>query len=221
MTSNVKITSDGIICTNCEIDVSGGNIYTDTPEVDDISNIVPTTQWVNNYISGLTGIPIGGIIMWGGETIPIGWALCDGSGTYIDINGNIQNIPNLSGRFILGSGNFTDSSGNTVTDSSGNIVNYSLGQTEGQINVTLSIDEIPSHSHEITDDGHAHETYVNDVNETDTGNENTNLINNAGTTLALTSSTSQTGIIINDTGGGNSHNNMPPYYVLAYIIRIS
>lgn len=186
--NKVKITSDGITCTDCNIDVSGGNIYTDTPENTDISNIVPTTQWVSDYISSLTGIPIGGIIMWNGATPPVGWALCDGN------NGT----PNLSGRFVLGSGSVTDSSGNTG--------NYSLGQTEGQINVTLSVDEIPSHSHE---------TAVNSKNKTDTGSEDTSLIN-VGDSAQQT-----TQLISSATGGGNSHNNMPPYYVLAYIIRIS
>ena len=214
MTSNVKITSGGITCTNCRIDVSGGNIYSDTPLVNDISNIVPTTQWISDYISGLTGIPIGGIIMWNGPTVPTGWALCDGT----------NETPNLSGRFILGSGN--------VTDSSGNIGNYSLGQTQGQIDVRLSVDEIPAHSHTINDPGHRHETKLyyalKQFEVASQDNVISSLSNTDNTTtqqtffgLPLQSSVNQTGITINNTGGGTSHNNMPPYYVLAYIMRLS
>lgn len=51
--------------------------------------------------------PIGGIIMWSGNplSLPDGWTLCDnplGSKKYIDYAGVQQNIPDLSGRFIVG-----------------------------------------------------------------------------------------------------------------------
>jgi hypothetical protein len=37
-------------------------------------------------------VPIGGIIMWSGTTVPAGFALCDGTG----------NTPDLKGRFVVG-----------------------------------------------------------------------------------------------------------------------
>ncbi len=43
-------------------------------------------------ISGYGTIPVGGIIMWSGSTVPDGWALCDGN------NGT----PDLRGRFVMG-----------------------------------------------------------------------------------------------------------------------
>ena len=47
-------------------------------------------------VNGNQGIPAGGIIMWSGsiETIPDGWALCDGN----------NNTPNLTDRFIVAAG---------------------------------------------------------------------------------------------------------------------
>lgn len=45
-------------------------------------------------VSSGASVPAGGIIMWSGETVPDGWALCDGE------NGT----PDLRGRFIYGAG---------------------------------------------------------------------------------------------------------------------
>jgi len=196
MSNNVIIKSSGINCTNCNIDVSGGNIYTDTPSAVDISNIVPTTQWVRNYISSLTGIPTGGIIMWTGTIAPNGWALCDGN------NGT----PNLSGKFILGYQNST----------------YSIGTTGGQAQVTLNINEIPAHNHTINDPGHLHQyaTFQGAGHEaSDTNQSQQNCVRQINATGKTT--VNQTGITINNTGGNGAHNNMPPYYVLAYIMRTS
>ena len=196
--NNVIIKSLGINCTNCNIDVSGGNVYTDTPTNNNISNIVPTTQWVSDYISGLTGIPIGGIIMWAGgvTSIPVGWALCDGT------NG----IPDLSGKFILGYQSPT----------------YLIGATGGQAQVTLNINEIPAHNHSINDTGHSHQysTFQGSGHEeSDTNQNQQSCVRQINTTNNTTLNT--TGITINNTGGSGAHDNMPPYYVLAYIMRIN
>ena len=39
-------------------------------------------------------IPIGGIILWSGETIPDGWAICNGS----------QGTPDLQSKFVMAAG---------------------------------------------------------------------------------------------------------------------
>ena len=104
--------------------------------------------------------------------------------------------PNLSGRFIVGY-------------NSGDSDYSAIGNIGGEKTHTLGASEIPSHYHV---DGYA------GVNPTSTygvatvggiGNVNTQ----NGTSVsnhALTSST----------GGGGAHENRPPYYVLAYIMRI-
>jgi microcystin-dependent protein len=67
-------------------------------------------------------VPQGAIIMWSGSfaSIPSGWALCNGA------NGT----PNLTNQFILGA---------TVTSD--------VGVTGGSNTHTLSVSELPSHTH--------------------------------------------------------------------------
>jgi microcystin-dependent protein len=151
------------------------------------------------------GIPIGGIILWSGKQsaspnvpdVPDGWWLCDGT----------NNTPDLRGRFVVG---YSNSEPFDAIDASG-----------GEKEHTLTVDEMPSHGHSITDPGHKHfETMsTHTVNPVDQG---TIYLTYGGTLIAEPSSTQSatTGITIDPSGGGQPHNNLPPYYVLAYIMRI-
>lgn len=65
-------------------------------------------------------IPKGLIAMWSGSDLPAGWFLCDGK------NGT----PDLRDRFIVGVGD-----------------EYNQGDTGGKDSVTLSKENLPSHSH--------------------------------------------------------------------------
>jgi len=65
-------------------------------------------------------IPLGIIIMWISATVPSGWALCDGN------NGT----PDLRDKFILGAGS-----------------SHNNGQAGGATSKTLTVDEMPSHTH--------------------------------------------------------------------------
>lgn len=80
---------------------------------------------------------------------------------------------------------------------------YNVGVTGGEATVTLTISEIPAHAH-----GFAYQKHQ----ASDTGQSQADCWK--AQTSGFTTNTSQT-------GGGNSHNNMPPYYALAYIMRIS
>ena len=86
-----------------------------------------STSSNGNKFIGYGTIPIGGIIMWNGSSVPDGWALCDGgSGT-----------PNLSGRFILGSGK------------GAGLTSRSVGSTGGTEKHKLTVNQMPKHSHEV------------------------------------------------------------------------
>ena len=74
-----------------------------------------------------TTIPIGVIVLWYGlaNAIPSGWNLCDGA----------NNTPDLRDRFIIGGGG------------SGLGGSYNPGTTGGSASVTLTENQLPSHSH--------------------------------------------------------------------------
>ncbi len=120
-------------------------------------------------------VPKGGIIIWSGSAnnIPTGWVLCDGN------NGT----PNLTNRFVLGAGN-----------------NYNVGVTGGEATHTLTIDEMPNHSHE----------YYTGKGE-----------NTTKSGYVANAEISQVYQVLNtnSTGKSQPHNNMPPYYSLCYIMK--
>ncbi len=78
--------------------------------------------------------------------------------------------------------------------------NYVVGEVGGEATHTLTVAEMPNHVHEILN---------MPVSATDSGGGHYNRW--AGNTTRTTAGT----------GGDEAHNNMPPYYALAFIIRIS
>lgn len=167
-------------------------------------------------------IPKGVIVMWSGtkETIPIGWGLCDGT------NGT----PNLIGRFVFGAVN--------------------AGTTGGSTNLTLTEANIPSHTHTTGSHTHTfsgttgstahthgiattsgaltqpyaatpisgvtalsttkHYYLMNNVMSPDSGSHSHSF---SGTTAGASGTTGST-------GNGTAINILPPYYTLAYIIKL-
>lgn len=143
-------------------------------------------------------LPTGSIIMWNGTDVPYGWGLCNGN-TYQKINGTGPIIsPDLRGKFVLSYGQGTL-----------NFPNTTIGATGGAQTVTLTTDQIPSHSHTqttVNDDFNGSGTYPNTTKPSYAQYDSTGSVTWTDT--------------INNTGGGLAHENMPPYYVLAYIIKL-
>jgi microcystin-dependent protein len=182
-----------------------------------------------------TSIPVGGIIMWSGanNTWPSNWALCNGS------NGT----PNLQGRFVLSSGVLGTSTrtlgqtggAETVTLTEAQMPSHSHG-------VSASTDKQGGHSHTatVTDTGHFH-GYNGKGGPLYPGNPNNGVSGwgsfSSGALPFQATSTDTTGISvsIDEKGGhthtvtvtetakgsGTAHENMPPFYVLAFIMRVS
>jgi len=117
-------------------------------------------------------LPIGSIIIWSGTvaSIPTGWQLCDGT------NGTLD----LRDRFIVGAGK-----------------SYSVGATGGEAMHTLTIVEMPPHTH----------------------NMNGFQIGSRWGAEHPTVIPGGAGISTDSAGGGQAHENRPPYYALCFIMK--
>ncbi|MCR5751475.1 MAG: hypothetical protein K6G91_05915 [Kiritimatiellae bacterium] len=73
-------------------------------------------------VSGYGTLPVGSIILWYGDrdSLPSGWAVCDGRG----------GTPDLIGRFVMGAGSNSD-----------------IGRSGGRTSYTLTLENIPPHDH--------------------------------------------------------------------------
>jgi len=160
------------------------------------------TTVANNALSVANNavLPAGIITMWSGAilNIPTGWALCDGS----------PGTPNLSGKFIL------SYSGGT----------YGMNTTGGIASNTLGITNIPAHSHNYSDSYYIEKNIGGSGLVPGTQIENFGGNNYKGSAatdgdnnniLYRNRSTLNTGL-----ANPTPIDNRPPYYVLAYIIKL-
>jgi hypothetical protein len=180
-----------------------------------IDNITQSVSQTAALVPDINSFPAGGIIMWSGaiSAIPSGWNICDGT------NGT----PNLRDRFIVGAGS-----------------TYAVGATGGSANATLvshthtATVSDPGHSHGVSDPGHSH-----GINYWLGGNPGVNgqalcgadqvlyggfnaLPSTLGASTGISVNGASTGISVsNSTQGSSATNaNLPPYYALAYIMKI-
>lgn len=182
---------------------ASGNISTD-------GQISAASINISGGITAAGVVPIGGIIMWSGawNNIPAGWALCDGQ----------DGRPDLRGRFIVGYHE--------------GITEYNLtrksGKNPADTTITLAVANLPAHNHAAgtlvtgTAGAHSHTIAASDGGSGSTiNNDNDSSIDaniststNGDHTHTITGSTA-------NTGSGSAFGNRPPWYVLAFIIRIN
>jgi len=167
-------------------------------------------------VSGFGTVPLGGIIIWSGaeNAVPAGWALCNGQAS------NGRTTPNLQGRFVIG-----PSGGRGVG---------TIGGTE---TVTLSVGQLPSHNHRVsgtTSAGGDHSHPYDDIywseccnylgNQGWIGSRGNDYDNGPWTTRKNTLNAGNHSHYFDltswPTGSGEAINNMPPFYALAYIMRV-
>lgn len=159
--------------------------------------VMAAIQEAVSNIPASGGVPINTITIWSGsvDDIPIGWALCDGQ----------DGRPDLRGRFVLGAGG-----------------TYNPGAAGGSEEVTLTVAQLAKHSHG---------QYVPASATGSTSTGYTNLVNPASTSNPVSGRPYKDGLFgastnanqVNTKMQGNNepHENMPPYYALCYIIKVS
>ena len=233
---HVKVITEGgerlRISSGGQIGLSGANYGS--------SGQVLTSQGSGSAAAWTTviGVPSGIIAVWSGSegSIPSGWYLCNGS------NGT----PDLRNRFIVGAGSGSSYSvgntggSNTVTLSTSQIPSHSHTTNNHSHNASVS-DPGHGHSVSVSDPGHSHNTSVTGAKlfpgyggahvpyggaggypgtHFNMSNANTGIsanASNANTSISV--STGNANPSTNNTGGGGSHENRPPYYALCYIMK--
>ena len=148
-------------------------------------------------------LPVGSIIAYSSDTIPNGWLLCDGSSfsttsypelfeaigvTYGWDDERNPKLPDLRGRVAVGKKDATSADDTEFS---------SLGKTGGEKEHTLTVSEMPKHSHNFQFD----QTAGSNVTAVKTG------VNNSY------------GKATSETGGSQPHNNLQPYLVTNFIIK--
>lgn len=163
------------------------NVADSYAAVSEKGGVVPETQNSGNLAEAINSIPTGGdtylvnapigaIIVWSGteDSVPQGWSICNGE------NGTLD----LRDKFVLGAGT------------------HEVGETGGSEEVTLTVEQMPQHRHNIYDGAMGSGTtlfpYVSVGSKT--GSNRTNSAD-----------------IATFSGGNNPHPNMPPYYTALYI----
>lgn len=182
-------------------------------------------------------VPRGIITMWYGviSNIPTGWSLCNGS------NGT----PDLRDRFVVGAGStYTTASTGGSASSSLPAHTHTTPSHSHSLSGTGTTNSAGNHTHTVSDPGHAHSiTFKRDTVTGTSGNavygdeiregfsnENTNSattgisIANAGDhshTFTLSGASTEGGAGTTSSAGTSSSNgNLPPYYALAYIMKL-
>ena len=194
------ISSSDLTANRALISNSSGKVAASVVTSTELGYLDGVTSDIQTQINNISSVPTGVIVMWSGANsdIPTGWVICNGA------NGT----PDLRDRFVVGSGS-----------------TYATGATGGASTVTLTSSEMPAHNHgatsvsTVTDPGHTH-TYKGQTGSSGSGvssrdSENTTLTTDSATTGITVATITNVGL----TGGGQAHENKPPYYALAYIMK--
>lgn len=186
-----------------------------------------------NFLKTLPLNPPGIIVPFGGTTAPVGWLICNGSevlktdypllweviqynfkdpALLSDQGLNTFALPDFRGRFPLGIDNMGGTSANRVTDINAD----SVGGTQGSENVTIDVNNLPEHEHDMQGDAGSQFYAVRETDAVPTDPDAVSLTIESGTggTQGLANSGG-----IRTTGNlGEPIGIMNPYTAVNYII---
>jgi len=174
-------------------------------------------------------IPSGGIILWSGSvaSIPTGWVLCNG----------LNSTPDLRDRFVVGAGNgyavAATGGSSTVTLTTAQLPVHShpgsgSSGSAGSHNHSASgsTGSAGSHSHPFTGTNSQNvpkDGSGNNVNSGTTGRTTGSAGSHSHPVSVSVSSAGShshpVSVSVGNAGSGSAHENRPPYYALAYIMK--
>ena len=148
-------------------------------------------EWTKSDDGGGGGsVPAGFIGMWSGDHTDVPDGWTLCDGSHPD--GDDSDVPDLRQRFIVGAG-----SGNSSIDSDGDVTDYDVGETGGKEEHQLKQEELARHNHSgIVERGDRRGRGRSSRGHA-TGYDSTN-----------------------STGQDEPHENRPPYYALAFIMKL-
>ena len=167
----------------------------------------------NGVEIGGESLPIGSMIPFGSqENIPSNWKICDGSAISRETYAELFNVIGTS--YGEGDGsttfNLPDKRGRVSVGLDSNQTEFdTIGKRAGEKTHQLTIEEMPSHDHRLT-------PFV-DIRQ---GDGQTNAHSGSlGTHLG--GYVSKPNALVSPTGGNQPHNNLQPYEVDVWIIKVS
>lgn len=143
---------------NTKLPLAGGTVTGDvfgvTANAGDSSKRLATTEFVGAVSKSAIALPIGGMCVWPTSVAPTNFLLCNGAvynitdapqlaavlgNTYGGTAGSTFAVPNVVNRMVVGAGG-----------------TYALAGTGGEASHVLSVAELASHAHGVTDPTHNH-----------------------------------------------------------------
>lgn len=209
----LSVSGDGIGQAQRTYSLAGGavnitpNVFTEI----DVSSILPTDiplspgDYVSLYFNTTANAASANILglrfIYSGPGIPRGAIMMWSGSTLLSgwaLCDGQNGTPDLRDRFILGAGSI-----------------YPLGQVGGEAAHTLTEAEMPSHTH--TDKGHKHKVDAHTSSITTADGDHHRLVAGDRDNSVET----EDGFAdLQSAGGGQAHNNMPPYYALCFIMKL-
>jgi microcystin-dependent protein len=172
------------------------NLTNNSNFVAGIMKIVGVRQPLTTSVNTSYTAKIGQIIAYAGTNEPTGWLKCDGRAVLRNKYPDLFAV--IGTTYGSGDGSTTFNLPDlTERFPVGSGTNYAVGSTGGEKTHTLTIDEMPSHRH-------------NGMYSSGSGT-------NSGIAGVSTNNWYSDGYLEN-TGGGQAHNNMPPYLAITYLI---
>lgn len=208
----------------------GGENYSwdDFADIKPVRDLMDEMKGLRERVNEMSREPLGIIAMWSGMKVPEGYLLCNGQALrkeeypeLYDAIGDSFNeamssqgaiyrtaegyfrVPDLRGRFVVGQ-----------HDSDEDYMRAGAGG--GLKRVALTEDELPGHSHGVKDYYHAES---GSGRPGDADNMEVNGKVGSGSTDYDNTKLYWVEHNTENRGGGGTHENRPPYYVLAYIMR--